>query len=175
MKRLRRIMGTTAAVVSLVLCLTCVAAWVRSDFASDAFGYGFRTKGGVRTVSISFNDGMVQLDWLKWSDTVPVATGFEHDVSEAATRSPHTLTWSDYDWQPSYEGKVGRVSGKVVRAPLWPAIATFALWPAIWALLKRREIRRQRRIRSGHCRSCGYDLRATPDRCPECGAVPKVS
>jgi hypothetical protein len=52
--------------------------------------------------------------------------------------------------------------------PGWLAAVFFALLPAIRLASI---IRRRRRIGEGHCKRCGYDLRATPERCPECGAA----
>ena len=52
--------------------------------------------------------------------------------------------------------------------PCWMVVVVTALAPLIW---HRRLLREQsrHRIRNGLCLKCGYDLRASSDRCPECG------
>lgn len=56
-----------------------------------------------------------------------------------------------------------------VRAiPHWFAATLLAL-PVGWVLLDTKKRRIRRRAAAGLCVHCGYDLRATPDRCPECG------
>ena len=51
----------------------------------------------------------------------------------------------------------------------YPWLIALAVLPAaIWMMLAHR---RPRRRVLGTCPNCDYDLRATPDRCPECGQV----
>jgi hypothetical protein len=53
-----------------------------------------------------------------------------------------------------------------VYIPHWLASTAFALLPTVWYV---RVIWPRRRLIRGCCVRCGYDLRATPNRCPECG------
>jgi len=54
--------------------------------------------------------------------------------------------------------------------PHWLPLAMLS--PLIgWIMLCAWRQRRARRIAAGLCVHCGYDLRASPDRCPECGTI----
>ena len=56
--------------------------------------------------------------------------------------------------------------------PLWFAAVVTGTLPAVWLTRWRRESIAAKRRRAGQCTGCGYDLRESPERCPECGAAP---
>jgi hypothetical protein len=59
-------------------------------------------------------------------------------------------------------------SGRYSGLPDWLFVVIFAILP-LWRA--RLLLRRRRSVPPGTCAVCGYDLRATPERCPECGIV----
>ncbi len=60
----------------------------------------------------------------------------------------------------------------VVALPMPFVVGLLAVAPSATALHVRHRRLHSRRAAAGRCIACGYDLRATPERCPECGAVP---
>lgn len=58
--------------------------------------------------------------------------------------------------------------------PHWFAVLVTGTWPALWLKRKLFGTRKEcRRRRLGLCVRCGYDLRSSPERCPECGSQAK--
>jgi hypothetical protein len=55
--------------------------------------------------------------------------------------------------------------GYILLIPYWPVILLASIMPTMELLRRRRRLREL----SGKCQRCGYDLRASTDRCPECG------
>jgi hypothetical protein len=52
--------------------------------------------------------------------------------------------------------------------PLALPAALIVAWSFVMSFLNKRAGRKAAEAQ-GRCRACGYDLRATPERCPECG------
>ncbi len=62
----------------------------------------------------------------------------------------------------------GRLSSIYVDIPHPLVALALAVLPGLWL---RADLDRRRRRNRDLCLTCGYDLRATPNRCPQCGSL----
>jgi hypothetical protein len=172
----RRRLFNLAAAVSLLVCSVMLILWVRSYSVCETLSYNRVTVDNFE-LSDCFASWGGELAFIRWRS---VTQWVEHDgfgVGLDYSR-PEGLVHPLADWD-STNGvlNLGFAAHKTddenglrvnVVAPDWFLVVVFAVLPIVWLLSHLRP----RLRRPGRCTTCGYDLRATPDHCPECGAVP---
>jgi hypothetical protein len=176
-----------AAAVSAVLCVAVGVLWVRGVREGDWIAYV--AEGRAPSVAewhgvISAREGLGVTwgrlggqttngaDEAAWRKRLlPVGWNWRPGQFEAAgTSSMLGITYHKLD-RPiaaTWSSQVFRSESRFVGMRHWLLVALLALAPAARAARRLRD-RHRRRRQLGLCPSCGYDLRATPDRCPECG------
>jgi hypothetical protein len=197
MRKRRRLLNLST-VLSLLLCVALAALWVRSYWRCDSIGWARNNLGDPHTnesilvedVYAAFECGKATLRWWRYESSE--WTGSVNEPGFRAESRPCRRYGSDFSAESDFGCWLHRsIAGVQLHAasvnepdafrsrfhvwrvgiPLWLLVAATAVAPG-WRALA--HIRRRRLKGSGFCRHCGYDLRATPDRCPECGEAASV-
>jgi hypothetical protein len=162
---------TGLGLISLLLFAGTIALWVESYFYSRSIHY--RRPTGL-TYLIG-DVGRIALSWDDRSISEPNTWAVERNPSGGAILITHTDLFLDshrwgfgYAWaRPIHAGKI--LTTYVVMAPHWFVALLFAFVPVLWTVIWWRFTYRPRTL--GLCPNCGYDLRESRDRCPECGEI----
>jgi len=176
MKRFRRWVFNGVAALSLLACVSTTVMWVQSHWRDHGIIFGFNNGKFLRIVDcpdrveISYNrevlDGLypcygehefIHESWQAGTLDGAMAEEWGTDFRRINAELDFSSDHGPWGWDVAFTSSCVVIVGLT------------AILPMIWAL---RYIRRQRIDQNGMCTRCGYDLCATPDRCPECGAVP---
>jgi hypothetical protein len=174
-RQVRRGLFNVLAALSLVLCVATVGLWVRSRWIDDRW----RLPGPVGSYSaVRSCEGKLEIAWrlrrtrmpmsgwatpqhdsFWWVEDTAVPEGSDH-LHAAGSDDIQVFPLSRTIW-----------FGPVLFLRHFTAVVVFSFLPLAWCVMRLQRFGRKGRRLAGQvrCPRCGYDLRATPDRCPECG------
>ncbi len=169
----------TLTILSLIGVLLSVGLWARSHFRIDTVlipsskqdHFGASSVLGVIHVGLTYNSRSPPVDEARYitSDAQEYDRSVQEGIRKMKTIFPKS-TWNPYrsfQWSNSTLTRGGiTLRTKAVTFPHWLLVLLFStpLWVA-----GTRVYRRRKRKKLGLCLKCGYELRASKDRCPECG------
>jgi 4-amino-4-deoxy-L-arabinose transferase-like glycosyltransferase len=205
MKRLRRWLFNVLAALSLLLCIVTAAMWTIAKQHQRLWYYHhvehqaaeIRVQHGIygwdQYGLIVYSN---ETDYLYGQtydrDFHPQGQPTEQDIAQAGkmANDPNVGTLIDplvgwrFRWAIIGSSVVTTYQRltlysrytRMVVIPYYRLLLLALLLPTAWLVGGVRRSRRQAHRRANNlCLNCGYDLRATPDRCPECGTPVKPS
>jgi hypothetical protein len=200
-KRQQRIIVNGLMVVSLLIFVATPLVWVRSYSISDCYyRRAVSMRDGIRVekyLDLCVSRGVLAVHRAYVADSSDVWEAHNFAKSMFTSASGHVLYKNDrpafplakepfaivahevlgFQWamfkEPPEKGiRYYDHHSELLVLPLWAIFMGTGLLP-VYQLLRWRSERSVTRHLQGLCVLCGYDLRGTPDRCPECGNVPE--
>jgi hypothetical protein len=171
MRRKKLLMLKIGCFIALVCCALVALQWARV-VPPLGLGWGDGNRPAGAGYSIALLNGSLIVETL--SGVKPWAPG---TGGTAITFDGQPVGFAGFNYR-RYDIRLASPDGK--RLPgtygtqrrFWIAPGWMLLLPlAAAGLCRKAWVNHRSRERQGNqlCRHCGYDLRATPDRCPECG------
>ena len=201
-RRVFRFLATVLCCLSLAACGAAATLWVRGYHVVDLFEMTEQTSrpgdSATTVYRVSSGRGVVAFTFTRrWSEHWfhrvhaggrPVAYRSRRFTRSSLRPDQFNLSRQTL-WQKAGFHHYSEAKGNLgsfgrapqfnrswgFRVPYWLVVPVTAIVPAIY-LRRLAGLRRRFRTRRGLCGGCGYDLRATSERCPECGeAVAKTA
>jgi len=165
-RRLRNLLTALSLLLSVAASLLWLRSYSLSQFVgwsdSDRFVGALSMRGVVR-----LEHGSYPGDDRGWSYvSYPTPAGGLWQEALARDRHGGPLRAVGIAYARVDYNRDGTRVRRALYLPHWLLVGATMVAP-VWRV--RQRVRARRRAAVGHCPRCGYDLRATPDRCPECG------